>query len=279
MFVKIHEQIFDSSIMEEDVSTRYVWQSLLILSDREGFIDKIIPAIARRIAIPEEIVRQAIEKFCQPDPKSRTPENEGRRLEPIRESFGWKIINYCHYRDIKNEEDKREYKREYMREKREKDKLLALESVNKKTNKSLPLTDVKNVSLSDAVSISDADAPSDSNKKSASPSNVESVISLFNSIVGTKYTTKTKDTNTMIENLFKKGHTLADFEAVIVKQFAKWQSDPKMIDFLRPATLFRASKFEGYLNSVAPTPKKKEAWQKTPLEVAEDLMRTEGLIE
>ena len=125
MYARVYEQIFSSSIMEEDLETRYVWFCLLALSDRDGFVDMTIPAIARRINLHESVVIKAIDKFMMPDPSSRTDTQEGRRLEKIRESFGWKIINYIHYRDLRNEENRREYMREYMRDKR---------SVNKKVN-------------------------------------------------------------------------------------------------------------------------------------------------
>ena len=125
MFVKVHEQIFNSSIMEEDLEVRYIWFCLLTLADREGFVDMTPAAIARRINIQDDVVINAINKFMQPDPSSRTSTQEGRRLEKIRESFGWKIINYIHYRDLRSEENRREYMRNYMKDRRD---------VNKKAN-------------------------------------------------------------------------------------------------------------------------------------------------
>jgi len=79
-----------------------------------------VPAISRRINISAEVVHLAIQKFLLPDNSSRTPSFEGRRLERIRESFGWIILNYKYYRDLRNEEARREYMREYMRVKRDK---------------------------------------------------------------------------------------------------------------------------------------------------------------
>lgn len=125
MFVKVHEQIFNSSIMEENLEVRYIWFCLLTLADREGFVDMTTAAIARRINIDEHSVINAIGKFLEPDSTSRTIACEGRRLEKIRDSFGWKIVNYVHYRDLRSEENRREYMREYMRKFR---------GVNKKVN-------------------------------------------------------------------------------------------------------------------------------------------------
>ena len=119
MYVKIHEQIFSSSIMEENVETRYIWFCLLTLADKEGFIDMTVPAIARRINISDITVASAIDKFMKPDPSSRTATADGRRLEKVRESFGWKIINYIYYRDLRNEQSRREYMKEYMKNRRD----------------------------------------------------------------------------------------------------------------------------------------------------------------
>ena len=116
MYGKIFDSIFDSSIMEEDIEIRYVWMCMLATADREGFVDATIPALARKFNVPIEKMQKAIEAFLAPDPTSRTPDNEGRRIEPIRESFGWHIINYEKYRDMRDEEGRREYLRNYMRE-------------------------------------------------------------------------------------------------------------------------------------------------------------------
>lgn len=118
MYVRIYEQIFGSSIMEENLGIRYVWFCLLALADKEGFIDMTIPAIARRINTEESLVKDSIKLFCSPDPKSRNASEEGRRLVPMRESFGWQVVNYLHYRDLKDQTARTEYMREYMRARR-----------------------------------------------------------------------------------------------------------------------------------------------------------------
>lgn len=150
MFVKVHEQIFNSSIMEEDLEIRYIWFCLLTLADREGFVDMTTASIARRINIEEDIVVKAIEKFMQPDPTSRTPAQEGRRLEKIRESFGWKIINYMHYRDLRSEENRREYMRNYMRDKRDVNKKANIDVNCKQSKPSLAHTDADTDTDTDA---------------------------------------------------------------------------------------------------------------------------------
>ncbi|USS93976.1 conserved phage C-terminal domain-containing protein (plasmid) [Fructilactobacillus ixorae] len=52
----------------------------------------------------------------------------------------------------------------------------------------------------------------------------------------------------LIKARIKDGFVLSDFIVVIDNKVSQWGNDPKMQKYLRPATLFNASKFEGYLN-------------------------------
>jgi len=115
MYVKIHDSIFGSSIMEEDIEIRYIWLCMLTIADFEGFVDETIPALARRFNISENKMVKAIQIFLNPDPSSRTIDNDGRRIEPMRPTFGWHIINYEKYRDMRNTEERKEYMRKYMK--------------------------------------------------------------------------------------------------------------------------------------------------------------------
>lgn len=104
MYVKLHEQIFNSPIMEESIEVRYVWMCLLTLADQDGLIDMTIPAIAHNINMDTLAVESSINILLQPDKTNRTPASDGRRLEKIRDTFGWKIINPQYYRELRDEE-------------------------------------------------------------------------------------------------------------------------------------------------------------------------------
>jgi ribosomal protein L44E len=120
MFAKIFSQIFDSSIAENHTH-RHVFMDLLVLADSDGVVDMTVEAIARRTNVPLASVQEAITALSTPDPASRTPDEQGRRLLPINESraWGWQIVNYHHYRAIRDEEKRREYFRDYRRKERE----------------------------------------------------------------------------------------------------------------------------------------------------------------
>lgn len=59
---------------------------------------------------PEEI-EGVIKKFCEPDPKSRTPDKEGRKLVQL-SHFDYQVVNGKKYRDIKDQEKRRQQNRE-----------------------------------------------------------------------------------------------------------------------------------------------------------------------
>lgn len=119
MFVKVFAQILDSSLAD-DYLVRLVFEDLLKLADAEGIVDMTPSAIARRTHVPLEIVLRGIERLSAPDPESRSPQEEGRRIVLLdtHRSWGWRVVNYLHYRNIRDEDGRRKYMREYMRNKR-----------------------------------------------------------------------------------------------------------------------------------------------------------------
>lgn len=123
MFVKVFAQILDSTVAD-DWQVRHVFEDLFKLADyKTGIVDMTLAAISRRTGVPLEIVTRAVDKLSQPDPESRSTEEDGRRivlLDPHR-SWGWRVVNYEHYRGIRDEEDRKAYFRERKRIQRARD--------------------------------------------------------------------------------------------------------------------------------------------------------------
>lgn len=239
MFAKIHEQIFSSSIMEEDLEVRYIWLCLLTLADKEGFIDMTIPAIARRINLDEKYVTKAIERFMQPDPASRTVEKEGRRLESIRENFGWQIINYQYYRDLRNQEERREQNRlAKRRERKREDVSKCQQSSSMSAN-----TDTD----ADAVSTLSGKKPDDTSLKNNFRKEAREILEFLNGKLGKIRGYQPVEVNlSMICARLKEGATAQDIRSVIAMKVREWVTDEKMAKNLRPATLFNRTKFWQY---------------------------------
>lgn len=93
---------------------------------------------------------------------------------------------------------------------------------------------------------------SDNEKKNTFSEEISKIINYLNDVLGTRYTTKSKSTNSMIKGRLEEGHTVDDFIKVIDNKHKEWGEDPKMVKYLRPETLFRASHFESYLNEIKP---------------------------
>lgn len=116
MYAKVFSQMYDGSLCTQGPWQALVtFQQLLVLADQDGSVDMTAEAIARRTTIPIEIIQLGITELLKPDPKSRTPTEDGKRIVPLSpdRDWGWLVVNYKHYRQLKREVDRREYHREY----------------------------------------------------------------------------------------------------------------------------------------------------------------------
>lgn len=82
--------------------TAAVWVSLLPLCDKRGHIDMSHIAISALTGWPLELLRQGISELMKPDPASRSPDEDGRRLillDPDHRDWGWRVVNHGLYRE------------------------------------------------------------------------------------------------------------------------------------------------------------------------------------
>lgn len=126
------------------------------------------------------------------------------------------------------------------------------------------------VTVSDTDTVSVPDTVSEENNKEREIAT--RVIDHLNSVTGSNYRATSKETMSAISARLRDGFTEDDFYRVIDGRVMAWGSDPKMVQYLRPSTLFRPSKFEEYLN--APLPIKAEApRRKSYMDIAEEMDR------
>lgn len=80
-----------------------LWPVMLSMADRFGRIDVTPQYIAGVTGLDVQEVVECIGRFCSPDEDSRskTDEDEGRRLEPLEpgRKWGWKVVNHAKYRE------------------------------------------------------------------------------------------------------------------------------------------------------------------------------------
>ena len=153
MYAKIFAQIYDGTLCTNGPWEALVtFQQLLVLADEEGCVDMTASAIARRTTIPLEIIEKGIKRLLEPDPESRTPTAEGRRIVPLSEgrAWGWQVVNYKHYRQIKREQDRREYHRDYW--------------INKRSKKSTDSTPTQHAQPSQPIAEAEAEAEAEAGK-------------------------------------------------------------------------------------------------------------------
>lgn len=113
---------------------------MLILSDSEGVVDMTHDAISRRLNVPIEKVTAHINELMKPDPTSRSKKLHGARLALLdsHRDWGWKIVNYAHYRAVRDEEGRRGYFRDYMRDRRAKSRKTKAADIGESVNARKP---------------------------------------------------------------------------------------------------------------------------------------------
>ena len=155
MYGKIFDSIYDGTLYGhwEAIVTM---QQLIVLATPDGIVDMTPQAIAARTSIPLEIIAKGLKVLSEPDPYTRTPGEEGRRIVLMDEHrpWGWKLVNHGKYMRLRDAEQKRKADRDRIAEKRKKNKDVAIESQN-----------VANVAHSD----SDSDLKNKTNPPSAPP--------------------------------------------------------------------------------------------------------------
>lgn len=76
--------------------------------------------LAPILGMTAERVQGAIDFLCQPDERSRSPQDDGRRIVPEK-GFAYRVPTHEMYRGLRNEEDRREYFRIKKAEQRHRD--------------------------------------------------------------------------------------------------------------------------------------------------------------
>ena len=110
MYGKLFVQMYDGTLGTDGPWQALVaFQQMIILADKEGVVDMTAEAIARRTTIPADIIKIGITTLEQADPHSRSPEEDGRRIIRLSDDreWGWRIVNYTHYRNIRSQEERR----------------------------------------------------------------------------------------------------------------------------------------------------------------------------
>lgn len=120
MYGKVFASLWSGS-MYAKTDAQLVFIYMLCNCDRHGVLDVTQEAIAGPVGMSVDRVRAAIEYLESADARSRTDGNEGRRILRVDEhrDWGWQIVNYKHYRELRDEDQRREAARVRMANRRE----------------------------------------------------------------------------------------------------------------------------------------------------------------
>jgi hypothetical protein len=137
MYGKVFASMYEGSMVGSGPVVFAVWGYCIAKADADGSVLLNPALLAPVIGTSRAEIEQAINFLQSPDANSKNPDHEGRRLLSMTGHL-YCVVSHAVYRDIKNNEDRREYMREYMRKRRELETVLTVNEVNEKFTKANP---------------------------------------------------------------------------------------------------------------------------------------------
>jgi len=109
VYAKVFASLWDGTL-GQNWEAWSVFVYMLANCDRDGVFDKSPEAISDRSHIPLESVEIGLRMLEQPDRRSRSSAEAGRRIVKLDEhrDWGWRIVNYDHYRELVSKENRRQ---------------------------------------------------------------------------------------------------------------------------------------------------------------------------
>lgn len=119
MYAKVFKSMYEGTLRGHS-DAQLVFVNMLANADAHGQVDRHFRAIGDETGLTVDEVRAAVTFLESPDRESRTPEHEGRRIVRVdtHRDWGWNIVNYARYRDIRSASDRREKNRQYQNARR-----------------------------------------------------------------------------------------------------------------------------------------------------------------
>lgn len=219
------------------------FMAMIALADKEGTVDMTPQALIARTGFPPAIIDKGLRELEAPDQYSRTPDLDGRRIIRLDEerAWGWKIVNYEKYRNIRTSEERRAYHRQYWYKRKDKD-----------STNSTSTQQTQPIAYAEAYAKAENTLSDKSDVKTLDRQLKEQaiqIIDFLNEKTGRHYRHVDTNIKPIIARL-KSGVSFARVKGVVAKKSRDWGTDPKMEPYLRPDTLFRATKFENYLGEL-----------------------------
>lgn len=116
MYSKLSSNLIHSTVWREPNHIRILWITMLAICDRNGVVSASLPGLADAAKISLQECVEGLKVLEAPDEFSRTKDYRGARISKM--EGGWLILNYCSYRDKKDDGDERVKARERKRKQR-----------------------------------------------------------------------------------------------------------------------------------------------------------------
>lgn len=251
MYGKVFESMYDGTLRGHWQAI-VTMQQLVVLATPDGVVDMTPEAIAGRTSIPLAIIKAGLKHLADPDPFTRTPGEEGRRIVLLDDHrpWGWRLVNHAKYRALRDHEQKREADRLRQSKKRNEDKGVASTSrdVAKVAHTD---TDTDAGKEGKASSGETPDVQSGQAKRKEARAIAECVLAYLNQKAGTKYRPTEAHLRLMVGRVLQDQATEVEMKAVVDLKVAEWGTDPERRRFLSPDTLFNATKYGKYAGQIS----------------------------
>jgi hypothetical protein len=125
MFGKHFTSMYEGSMIGKGSAFFAVWGYVIAhtkpsrMSRYGGYVELNPVLLGFVLGEKREVVEAVIEEMCGPDEKSRSREAEGRKLIKVGE-YGYDVVNWLKYREIRDEETRRAQNRDAKRRQRAK---------------------------------------------------------------------------------------------------------------------------------------------------------------
>lgn len=253
MFGKHFASTYTGSMVGAGPTVFAVWGYVIANAKPPGVVEINPVILAAILGCPTADVLKAVEFLSSPDPKSRSKENDGRRLTQTDE-FSYLVNTWQKYRDMATGEDQKAYNREAQRRYREaqKAKLAAQSGVIPSVNDMSTEVKGNKDKTEDRRQKEEERSQKEENTDmppSASVSGFEDEIRILdrlNELSHRNYRKIPTNLKLIRARLQETEVTVEGMLRMVERQVAKWNPDPKMREFLRPETLFGKEKFDGY---------------------------------
>ena len=116
-YVKLFETMYTGSMYGAGLHVFALWPWILAHKDENGYVEINPDFVAPQLGCDAQQVRDALDYLMQPDPNSRSKEEQGRRLVKVSQ-FGYQVVNHEKYR--LRGKDRAAYWREYREKKKAK---------------------------------------------------------------------------------------------------------------------------------------------------------------